>query len=97
MEAESPAVLSDSEDSVSASQLGLLWARVHTLDIQLWSQSRAVETSRASQASESARYQVLASLVQELRIEIDSIKRLLQNLQSKVQRCESALNLHSLD
>ena len=85
------------EESVAASQLSLLWSRVHTLDIQVWHHGRAIETSRASRADESARYQVLASLVQELKSELAAIKRLLLSLRDRVQRCEQALDLEALD
>ena len=94
---DSPAVLSDSEESIATSQVSLLWSRVHALDIQVWHHSRAIDTSRASRADESARYQVLASLVQELKSELAAIKRLLSCLQGKIQRCEQALDLEALD
>ena len=97
MEAENPAILSDSDESVAPGQVSLLWARIHSLETQVWAQSRTISSLQTSQADESARCQVLSSLVQEIRSDLDSIKRLLQSLQGRIQRCEETLNLHSLD
>ena len=91
MDRGDPPVLSDSEDFLDPSQASLLWNR------QLWSQTRALETTRAEAASEAARAVTLASFIQEIRIELDQIRRLLNSLQSRLQRCEQSLQLDSLD
>ena len=53
-EAENPALLSDNDESVAPGQVSWLWARIHSLETQLWGQSRAIDSFRASQADESA-------------------------------------------
>ena len=86
-----PAILSDDEDSViGTGQLSLLWARLHNLDLQLWRESRAIESERA-------RVESLNLLVQEIRAELASINYHLNRLQARIERCENTLNLDSLD
>ena len=97
MDRGDPPVLSDSEDFLDPSQASLLWTRLHSLDRQLWSQTRSLETTRAEAASEAARAVTLASFIQEIRIELDQIRRLLNSLQSRLQRCEQSLQLDFLD
>ena len=88
---ENPAILSEEEDSViGTSQVSLLWARLHNLDLQLWRESRAI-------ASERARAESLTLLIQEIRAELANLSHRLNRLQARVQRCETALNLDSLD
>ena len=98
MEAEDPPLLSESDDdSLRPSQVSLLWTKLHSLDTQLWRQQSAIEGVRLASVSQAEHIQALSSAIQDIRCELERLKFLLDNLHLRVDKCESALNLHSLD
>ena len=88
---DTPAVLSEDEgEQLGTSHVSLLWARIHSLDWQLWGVSRTLQ----SEQSQSESWIVL---IQDIRAELAVLQSQLTLLQTRVQRREHALDLNSLD
>ena len=102
---EDPQVLSDcSTEVVEASALSQLWHRIHCISFSLDSQDRSLSNLQGRVADQQCKQVTLTSLVLEVQYQISIARRELDQLQNKLQtiedrlaKCETCLNLNSLD
>ena len=102
--AEDPAVLSEDSEQLEPSSISLLWKNIPNQSLLVARLEGTLNSVRECSSLQEDTLLAIQSVLHETRVqislartELDSIKRCLQVLESRLVTCESHLGLNSLD